>query len=423
MIQTIQQFIKTDPTSQRPAQAQTGDVRQQESFRNALRAAGKATAKPDTVSQKAEEISDSGEKTEQDKEQADAITAFAAAQNVAAASIAASNAQAQQDSGTPPVENGTAQAATPAASAAPTGSDEAQPISAQAEQIPVQTAAQTVPAQSTDPGKTQALRPQQPEIAAQEAQQNTGSAVQSDERQTNLTETPTAIDSTPPTNAEMTEAIPTKEAPDAHQPQPDSEEIAFSEAKTEEMQQKKTTQTDTGAVQTAGSFSALSSSDGTVIVKVSDAPAEVEAPVSSQIAGAAADGLKEGKQQIQIDLYPESLGKVSVKMSSESGVLTIEIAASDPKTQSLIASSSNEIRSLLQTSTGRPVEVAQQQQNGQQYAQQQNENSAQEEAARQQQQQQQEETQRQYQAAWYAAGNSSGFSTGDFLTALRQAAV
>lgn len=162
---------------------------------------------------------------------------------------------------------------------------------------------------------------------------------------------------------------------------------------------------------------------GRVIVKVSDAPAAAKTPVGSQIANAVTDGLKAGKQQFQVDLYPQSLGKVSVNLVSQNGMLTIEIAAQNPKTQSLIASSSGEIRSLLHASTGQNVQVTNQQQNAQQYTGQNGNPYQQQQFSQQQQQQQQDAEQRQSAARWYAAGNSSGFSTGDFLAAMRKAAV
>ncbi len=161
-------------------------------------------------------------------------------------------------------------------------------------------------------------------------------------------------------------------------------------------------------------------SGGKVIVKVSDAASQAVPTVGSQLCSAVSDGLKGGKRQLQVDLYPQSLGKVSVSLASENGVLTVEIAAANPKTQSLLASSSSEISSMLRASTGQAVQVTAGQQAQQQFAGQ-NGGSAQQEAARQQQQQ---EEARKYRAAqWYAAENSAGFSTKDFLTALHSAAV
>ncbi len=194
-------------------------------------------------------------------------------------------------------------------------------------------------------------------------------------------------------------------------------QVSAAEAKTETLPQKEPVQSDPHVLPGTQQLSDLYAGSK-VVVKVSDAPTQTKAPVSSQISNAVADGLKAGKQQLQVDLYPESLGKVSVKLASENGILTVEILAANPKTQSLLASSSGEIRSILHNSTGQTVHVSQQSAQ-QQYAGQ-NGNFAQQESAR---QQQQEEEARKYQAAqWFAANNSSGFSTGDFLTALQRAA-
>lgn len=158
-----------------------------------------------------------------------------------------------------------------------------------------------------------------------------------------------------------------------------------------------------------------------VTVKISDTPAAAKTPVSSQVADAVVQNFKAGKQQFQVDLYPQSLGKVSVKLLAENGTLTIEIAAANPKTQSLLASSSGEIRSLLHASTGQTVQVTAQQPGSQQYPdhsgawqQQQQQSSS---------QQQQENAERRAAAIWYSADNSTGLSTADFLTVLRKAAV
>lgn len=164
-------------------------------------------------------------------------------------------------------------------------------------------------------------------------------------------------------------------------------------------------------------------SSGKLIVKVSDAPAAPKTPVGSQIANAVADALKNGKQQFQVDLYPQSLGKVSVNLISQNGMLTVEIAAQNPKTQSLIASSSGEIRSLLQSSASQTVQVTARPQDAQYTGQNGTPYQQQSSQQQQQQQQQQEDTERRQTARWYTTGNSCGLSTGDFLTVLRKAAV
>jgi hypothetical protein len=180
---------------------------------------------------------------------------------------------------------------------------------------------------------------------------------------------------------------------------------------------------ETSAEQTSVSASQQTSvpySSEKVMIRISDTPAAAKAPVSNQVANSVVQHLKEGKQQFTVDLYPQSLGKVSVKLIAENGTLTIEIAAANPKTQSLLASSSGEIRSLLHASTGQTVEVTTQQYPDQNGA---GQNQQQQEQSFAQQQQRQEDAERRRAAAIWFAGNSSGFSAADFLTVLQRTAV
>lgn len=158
-------------------------------------------------------------------------------------------------------------------------------------------------------------------------------------------------------------------------------------------------------------------SNGKVVVKVSNVSKQVKTPVTHQVANAVTEGLKNGKQELKIDLYPQSLGKVSVKLSTENGILTVEIAAANPRTQSLLASSSDEIKTILQSTTGQNIQITKPQQNSQYYGQ--DGNSAQQNAQQQQQQQQQAEKQKNL-AEWYQIGNTVNISTDDFLSLLRQ---
>ncbi len=152
---------------------------------------------------------------------------------------------------------------------------------------------------------------------------------------------------------------------------------------------------------------------GTVVIKVSDAPAPHTAqPVFQQVANAISENMKNGRQEFQVDLYPQSLGKVTVKLVSENGLLTVELAASNPKTQSLLLSNSSDIRSILQSSANQQV-VVQSQQAPSWYGQQQGGHSG----AQQQQQQQQSGQNRQD-----AQSENPGviFSAGDFLNLLQK---
>ncbi len=133
-----------------------------------------------------------------------------------------------------------------------------------------------------------------------------------------------------------------------------------------------------------------------------------------QVAQAAAGALKAGKKEFSMDLYPRSLGKVSVRMSAEDGLLTVEISASDPKTQSLLLSSADEIQAILRQDAGRaaPARPAdppwneQARQNARQGG---------------QDRQQQDTEQRRRRLAGDAALNPAGVGTGDFLSLLRLA--
>ena len=152
---------------------------------------------------------------------------------------------------------------------------------------------------------------------------------------------------------------------------------------------------------------------GKVVIKVSDAPAAHSSqPVFHQVANAVAENLKSGKQEFQVDLYPQSLGKVTVKLTSENGLLTVELAASNPKTQSLLLSNSGDIRSILQSSANQQV-VVQSQQAQPWYGQQQGGHSG----AQQQQQQQDGGREQQHTQSDQA---DVLFSAGDFLSLLQK---
>ena len=152
---------------------------------------------------------------------------------------------------------------------------------------------------------------------------------------------------------------------------------------------------------------------GKVVIKVSDAPAAHSSqPVFHQVANAVAENLKSGKQEFQVDLYPQSLGKVTVKLTSENGLLTVELAASNPKTQSLLLSNSGDIRSILQSSANQQV-VVQSQQAPPWYGQQQGGHSGAE------QQQQQQDGGREHQNSQSDQADVL-FSAGDFLSLLQK---
>ena len=111
---------------------------------------------------------------------------------------------------------------------------------------------------------------------------------------------------------------------------------------------------------------------------------------------------RQGESRFQMDLYPRDLGRISVKMALEGGKLLVEIAADNPRTQSMLVSGSGEIRSLLESAVGQPVQVSEPAPETPYYEQQPDQSS------RQQQRQQHE------------AENSETASTDDFLSVIQE---
>lgn len=169
----------------------------------------------------------------------------------------------------------------------------------------------------------------------------------------------------------------------------------------------------TGAAQTADLYSG-----GNVVIKVSNAGQKPVIPAARQVANAIAAQIPKGRQEFQVNLYPQSLGKVAVKMVAENGILTITLSAANPRTQSLLASNSGEIRSMLQASNGQPVTVNTPQQAGQSawYAQQQGGGNS----AYQQQQQQNQPNGRDQPRF---GDLDTGMQTGDFLSIFRKTSM
>lgn len=62
--------------------------------------------------------------------------------------------------------------------------------------------------------------------------------------------------------------------------------------------------------------------------------------------------------EFSFDLNPATLGKVSVKMVVENGMLVVEIAASNARTQSILASNAGEIKAILQQSSQQQPQLA-----------------------------------------------------------------
>lgn len=97
------------------------------------------------------------------------------------------------------------------------------------------------------------------------------------------------------------------------------------------------------------------------LVKISDSSAQLDAkPISSpqeQLVSSIKQNLVEGKTEYEMQLTPLNLGKITVKLTSENGVLSVEFHAENPKTQSLLNASASEIRELLQGSQTSTTQV------------------------------------------------------------------
>lgn len=97
------------------------------------------------------------------------------------------------------------------------------------------------------------------------------------------------------------------------------------------------------------------------VVLISDASTQIQKPVLQQVADQILVNYNQSKSEFKMELYPENLGKVSVKLSIENSVLTVSFLADNPKTQSLLLSHAGHIQSVLQDTVNQPVQVIEQQ--------------------------------------------------------------
>ena len=95
---------------------------------------------------------------------------------------------------------------------------------------------------------------------------------------------------------------------------------------------------------------------------VSDSAAVSEAETSHsvcrQITEQVTACVKSGDSEFVMQLYPKHLGKITVKMTVENNMLVVEIAAANPSTQSLLATHSQDIRSILQAEVNPHAQVS-----------------------------------------------------------------
>lgn|GEM_PF-2005253 len=150
--------------------------------------------------------------------------------------------------------------------------------------------------------------------------------------------------------------------------------------------------------------------NGNVVIQVSDKAADATKSASSQVVENIQSNYKAGNSEFTIDLFPQNLGKVSVKLTSQSGVLTVEIAAANPKTQSMLMANTGEIKSILQSTVDQPVQVLQPSQDKAWYQQPDQPNHS-----AQQQEQQQNRDER-----VYLGTQESDSSADDFLSVMQQ---
>lgn len=86
------------------------------------------------------------------------------------------------------------------------------------------------------------------------------------------------------------------------------------------------------------------------IIKVNDESSLIKDSIMTQIKDQIVLMKSDGKQTVTMQLTPENLGKLDIKMVFEKGNLSVEILASNPKTHSLILSNISELKSVLQNS-------------------------------------------------------------------------
>lgn len=84
------------------------------------------------------------------------------------------------------------------------------------------------------------------------------------------------------------------------------------------------------------------------IIKVSDESSQLKNSMITQIKDQILIAKNEGKQTVTMQLNPESLGKLDIKMVFEKGNLSVEIMTSNERTHSLLLSNISELKSVLQ---------------------------------------------------------------------------
>jgi flagellar hook-length control protein FliK len=122
------------------------------------------------------------------------------------------------------------------------------------------------------------------------------------------------------------------------------------------------------------------------------ASSKLSAGTTAHLTEQIAKNVQVKNNSFRMELFPQDLGKVTVSLKMEQGLLVVDLLADSSKTQSLLASASGEIRSLLESAVGQPVQVTQPSQDAPAYYQQEQESSGQQQGEQHSQQHQDQET-------------------------------
>lgn len=85
-------------------------------------------------------------------------------------------------------------------------------------------------------------------------------------------------------------------------------------------------------------------------IKISDSSDKITRNVISQVKNKIVFMSKQGLNTVKMQLHPEDLGELDIKLLFEKGKLSVEILASNSKTQSLLASNLGELKDILKDS-------------------------------------------------------------------------
>lgn len=260
---------------------------------------------------------------------------------------------------------------------------------------------------SADTGSNDSLQAFVSRIPGQPAQQDSSSIFSvSADQPDGVTSAFSAQDGTFRTTLQKSEAAPAEQKATSKNDQSDFagklQETAFLG--------KKSNLSDTETASQNQSYTDLLQ-NGNVIIPISANPKNTAKSACSQVTDKIEANYRAGKSEFAIDLYPKDLGKVSVKLGIQNGVLTVEISAANPKTQSMLLANTDEIKSILQSSVNQAVQVTQPQEKAW-YEQSQNQSN--QSSAQQQEQQRQDREDR----LFYSTQDDG--STEDFLSAMRQ---